>query len=67
MKVLATPCAKVTPGLSSFANNLDGIADYMMPLFESAASKIPPMSISDTKVYVKGTAGYLLCMLRLDE
>ena len=57
VKVLAMPAAKVTPGLSSFAENLDGIVDYIMPLFESAAAKIPSMSIPDTRVYVKGTAG----------
>lgn len=51
---------KVTPGLSSFVNNPTAAVDYITPLFDDAASRIPSEMHQATPVYIKGTAGMRL-------
>lgn len=51
---------RATPGLSTFAQNLDGVMDYFEPLFLNAIKTIPPAYHNETLVYIKGTAGMRL-------
>jgi len=51
---------KVEPGISSLADNPDGVASYLAPLFEHARSIIPPSQLASTPVYLLATAGMRL-------
>jgi Golgi nucleoside diphosphatase len=48
---------KMTPGLSSFASRVEDVGEYLTPLFENAATVVPPEFQASTEVYVLGTAG----------
>jgi hypothetical protein len=48
---------KMTPGLSSFASRVEGVGEYLTPLFENAATVVPPAFQASTEVYILGTAG----------
>ena len=48
---------KMTPGISSFVENLAGIRSYYVPLFVKAATAIPVEYQSSTEVHILGTAG----------
>ncbi|EIM89748.1 nucleoside phosphatase GDA1/CD39, partial [Stereum hirsutum FP-91666 SS1] len=52
--------SKVEPGLSSFAENPDGVASYLRPLLEHARSHIPPSLHSETPLFLLATAGMRL-------
>ncbi|EGO21215.1 hypothetical protein SERLADRAFT_417574 [Serpula lacrymans var. lacrymans S7.9] len=47
-------------GLSSFADNPDGVASYLAPLLEHARSHIPPSLESETPLFLLATAGMRL-------
>lgn len=47
-------------GLSSFAENPDGVAAYLAPLLEHARSHIPPSLHPDTPLFLYATAGMRL-------
>ncbi|KAF8838351.1 hypothetical protein BDN67DRAFT_971708 [Paxillus ammoniavirescens] len=51
---------KVEPGLSSFADNPEGVPGYLEPLLEHARSQIPPSLESDTPLFLLATAGMRL-------
>ncbi|KAF9218087.1 hypothetical protein BS17DRAFT_770923, partial [Gyrodon lividus] len=51
---------KVEPGLSSFADNPEGVANYLEPLLQHAHSQIPPSLESDTPLFLLATAGMRL-------
>ncbi|KAH7914016.1 nucleoside phosphatase family-domain-containing protein [Hygrophoropsis aurantiaca] len=51
---------KVEPGLSSFADNPDGVAEYLAPLLEHARTQIPPSMESETPLFLLATAGMRL-------
>ena len=48
---------KVMPGLSSFGDHPQDAVAYLAPLLHNAASVIEPSHHSQTKVYIKATAG----------
>ncbi|KAI0315250.1 nucleoside phosphatase family-domain-containing protein, partial [Amylostereum chailletii] len=52
--------AKAEPGLSSFANDLDGIPTYLAPLLEHARTHIPPSLQRETPLFLLATAGMRL-------
>ncbi|KAI0797460.1 nucleoside phosphatase family-domain-containing protein [Abortiporus biennis] len=51
---------KVEPGISSFADNPEGIAAYLAPLLEHARTQIPPSLQPDTPLFLLATAGMRL-------
>ncbi|TBU35578.1 nucleoside phosphatase family-domain-containing protein [Dichomitus squalens] len=51
---------KVEPGLSSFADDVDGIGAYLAPLLEHARTHIPPSLQPDTPLFLLATAGMRL-------
>ncbi|KAI0949853.1 hypothetical protein AcW1_006246 [Taiwanofungus camphoratus] len=51
---------KVEPGISSFAENPEGVASYLAPLLEHARSHIPPSLQSETPLFLLATAGMRL-------
>lgn len=51
---------KVEPGLSSFADNPEGVASYLEPLIQHAQSQIPPSLESETPLFLLATAGMRL-------
>lgn len=51
---------KVEPGLSSFADNPEGVASYLEPLIQHAQSRIPPSLESETPLFLLATAGMRL-------
>ncbi|VEL12194.1 unnamed protein product [Protopolystoma xenopodis] len=51
---------KMTPGLSSFGNNLSGIAKYLSPLLDLAVKNIPQEKHKETPIYILATAGMRL-------
>lgn len=51
---------KVEPGLSSFADNPEGVAGYLEPLIQHARSQIPPSLESETPLFLLATAGMRL-------
>lgn len=48
---------KISPGLSTFANNLPGIAAYLKPLIDYALSNLDPAVVPSTVLYLKATGG----------
>lgn len=51
---------KVTPGLSSFHENLGGVRSYIAKLLDVAAAEIPRIAHKRTPVFVLATAGMRL-------
>ncbi|KAI0053935.1 hypothetical protein FA95DRAFT_1529729 [Auriscalpium vulgare] len=51
---------KVEPGISTFAENPDGLATYLAPLLEHARSQIPPSRHAETPLFLLATAGMRL-------
>ena len=52
---------KVTPGISTFATNLDGISGYLKPLIDFVKIKIAdPIELRITPAFLKATAGMRL-------
>ncbi|OAX37117.1 hypothetical protein K503DRAFT_867087 [Rhizopogon vinicolor AM-OR11-026] len=51
---------KVEPGLSTFADNPEGVSEYLAPLIEHAQSQIPPSIQSETPLFLLATAGMRL-------
>ncbi|KAG6335165.1 hypothetical protein ID866_3927 [Astraeus odoratus] len=51
---------KVEPGISSFADNPEGVAGYLEPLIEHARSRIPPSLQAETPLFLLATAGMRL-------
>ncbi|KAL4068126.1 nucleoside phosphatase family-domain-containing protein [Scleroderma citrinum] len=51
---------KVEPGLSSFADNPEGVAGYLEPLIQHARSRIPPSLEPETPLFLLATAGMRL-------
>ncbi|KAI8923093.1 nucleoside phosphatase family-domain-containing protein [Entophlyctis helioformis] len=51
---------KQEPGISSFANNPDGVASYLAPLLAFAAKTIPPHKHAETPIFLYATAGLRL-------
>ncbi|KAI0288217.1 nucleoside phosphatase family-domain-containing protein [Russula brevipes] len=51
---------KVEPGISSFAENLDGIPAYLAPLLQHAQTQIPPSLHHETPLFLLATAGMRL-------
>ncbi|KAH7929655.1 hypothetical protein BV22DRAFT_1002257 [Leucogyrophana mollusca] len=51
---------KVEPGLSSFADNPEGVAEYLAPLLEHARTQIPPSMEAETPLFLLATAGMRL-------
>jgi hypothetical protein len=48
------------PGLSTFADNLSGVAEYLHPLIESARQQVPEGVRGETPLYLQATAGMRL-------
>jgi hypothetical protein len=65
--VEGTKGLKVTPGLSSFSDHMEGIEEYLMPLFTDAARHIPPEYHINTTVFILGTAGMRLLSHEVQE
>ncbi|GAA5979570.1 hypothetical protein JCM5350_004941 [Sporobolomyces pararoseus] len=51
---------KVEPGISTFGDNPEDVAEYLKPLIEFAASVIPADQLSSTPIYLLATAGMRL-------
>ncbi|CAB3406580.1 unnamed protein product [Caenorhabditis bovis] len=51
---------KISPGLSTFGNNISGIIDYMKPLIQFAESYIPEEKLDATQFFLLATAGVRL-------
>ncbi|GAA6049013.1 hypothetical protein JCM3770_005439 [Rhodotorula araucariae] len=51
---------KVEPGISTLGADPDGVAEYLRPLIEHAASIIPPDQLPSTPIYLLATAGMRL-------
>ncbi|KAI0780527.1 nucleoside phosphatase family-domain-containing protein [Trametes elegans] len=51
---------KVEPGLSSFADDVEGIGAYLRPLLEHARTHIPPSLQPETPLFLLATAGMRL-------
>ncbi|KAJ4458545.1 putative ectonucleoside triphosphate diphosphohydrolase 1 [Paratrimastix pyriformis] len=51
---------ELTPGISSFASNLDGIGPYFKELIAFASEAIPKSEHSRTPIFIKATAGLRL-------
>ncbi|KAF5386727.1 hypothetical protein D9615_001521 [Tricholomella constricta] len=51
---------KVEPGISSFANNPEGVAKYLQPLLSHARKHIPPSLEKETPLFLLATAGMRL-------
>jgi len=51
---------KVEPGISSFAENPEGVATYLAPLLEHARTQIPPSLQPETPLFLLATAGMRL-------
>ncbi|EIW84748.1 hypothetical protein CONPUDRAFT_162097 [Coniophora puteana RWD-64-598 SS2] len=51
---------KAEPGLSSFADNPEGVAAYLEPLISHARAHIPPSKEADTPIFLLATAGMRL-------
>ncbi|GAA6024005.1 hypothetical protein JCM11491_002878 [Sporobolomyces phaffii] len=51
---------KVEPGISTFGDNPQDVAEYLKPLIEFAASVIPADQLSSTPIYLLATAGMRL-------
>lgn len=57
---LPEPKLKVSPGLSSYANDPAGAAASLQPLLQFAAQHIPASQLPRTPVYLMATAGLRL-------
>ncbi len=53
-------CIFIPTGLSSYADDLEGIDSYLRPLLEHARSHIPPSLQPDTPLFLLATAGMRL-------
>jgi Golgi nucleoside diphosphatase len=51
---------KLSPGMSSYANNPDEIVEYFAPALIQAAALIPENQCAQTELYIKATAGMRL-------
>ncbi|KAF8731634.1 hypothetical protein AX14_004542 [Amanita brunnescens Koide BX004] len=51
---------KVEPGISSFADNPEGVAAYLRPLLEHARTQVPPSLQPETPLFLLATAGMRL-------
>nr|UOP56919.1 putative ynd1-apyrase-like protein [Thecaphora frezii] len=51
---------KVEPGISSFGDHPQDLADYLRPLMEHAEKIVPRSAWSDTPIYIMATAGMRL-------
>ncbi|GAA5915520.1 apyrase [Sporobolomyces salmoneus] len=51
---------KVEPGISTFGDNPEDVAEYLKPLIEFAASVIPADQLPSTPIYLLATAGMRL-------
>ena len=51
---------QITPGLSAFAGNASGVADYLRPLVDFAAATVPEAELGRTPLYLQATAGLRL-------
>ncbi|KAF8077610.1 nucleoside-diphosphatase [Lyophyllum atratum] len=51
---------KVEPGISSFADNPEGVAKYLQPLLSHARNHIPPSLEKQTPLFLLATAGMRL-------
>ncbi|KAF8635482.1 hypothetical protein AX17_003872 [Amanita inopinata Kibby_2008] len=51
---------KVEPGVSSFADNPEGVAGHLVPLLEHAMAQIPPSLHPETPLFLLATAGMRL-------
>lgn len=51
---------KIEPGMSSFANNPEGIRDYVHHMIEFARKAIPRYAYADTSFHILATAGMRL-------
>eukprot|EP00981_Chlorochromonas_danica_P014747 scaffold8739_cov173-Ochromonas_danica.AAC.6 len=58
--ITSHPCGKVVPGLSSFSSHPSDVVEYIAPLLQIAASRIPADHHSRTTVFIKATAGMRL-------
>jgi len=59
-KIIGTKGKKVTPGLSSFADNPNDTVSYILPILYDSLSLIPIEKHSKIQLYIKGTAGMRL-------
>ncbi|KAI0210783.1 Ectonucleoside triphosphate diphosphohydrolase 4 [Lamellibrachia satsuma] len=57
-----TTSKKETPGISSFANNLDGLAKHIGDLVAYAKKNVPQSQTDKTPIYLMATAGIRLLM-----
>ncbi|GAA5948838.1 hypothetical protein JCM21900_003445 [Sporobolomyces salmonicolor] len=51
---------KVEPGISTFGDRAEGVAEYLKPLVDFAASVIPAEQLPSTPIYLLATAGMRL-------
>ncbi|KAF8643774.1 hypothetical protein AX16_008793 [Volvariella volvacea WC 439] len=51
---------KVEPGISSFAENPAGVANYLHPLIDHARNHVPPSLQHETPIFLLATAGMRL-------
>ncbi|GLB34594.1 putative GDA1 CD39 NTPase family protein [Lyophyllum shimeji] len=51
---------KVVPGISSFAKNPEGVAEYLRPLLSHSRKHIPPSLEKETPLFLLATAGMRL-------
>lgn len=59
-QVTGTNGGKVRPGLSSFHDHPQDAGAYIAPLLVNSATMIPESYLSDTELFIKGTAGIRL-------
>lgn len=64
---LTTPELKITPGLSTFSNNIDGIQEYLQPLLDFAYLNIPSNMYRYSPIMLGATAGLRLLDLTLEQ
>jgi Golgi nucleoside diphosphatase len=58
--VTGTNGGKVRPGLSSFHDHPQDAGSYIAPLLVNSATMIPESYLSETELFIKGTAGIRL-------
>jgi hypothetical protein len=58
---------KISPGLSSFASNPQGVVDYITPVIIKSIPKVPVEHLNKTKLYIKATAGMRLILLAEED
>ncbi|KZP17865.1 hypothetical protein FIBSPDRAFT_792653 [Athelia psychrophila] len=52
--------SKVEPGLSTFADDPEGVGEYLAPLINHARAHIPPSAHANTPIFLLATAGMRL-------